>query len=72
MFESRNELPAASLQPGADRGRSRDQRFAIGMLLLGLSGLWMWARGRGMREMAFSVMGLSTLAFAAALALALL
>jgi hypothetical protein len=46
--------------------------FAIGMLLLGLSGLWMWARGRGMREMAFSVMGLSTLAFAAVLALALL
>lgn len=46
--------------------------FAIAMLLLGLSGLWMWARGRGMREMAFSVMGLSTLAFAAVLALALL
>lgn len=45
--------------------------FAIGMLLLGLSGIWMWARGRGLREMAFSVMGLSTLVFAAVMGLAL-
>lgn len=46
--------------------------FAIGMVLLGLSGLWMWARGRSPREMALSVMGLSTLAFAAVVGLALL
>ncbi|MFN7136025.1 MAG: PepSY-associated TM helix domain-containing protein [Thermomonas sp.] len=45
--------------------------FAIGMLLLGLSGIWMWARGRSLRGMLLSVMGLSTLAFAAALAFAL-
>ena len=45
--------------------------FAIGMLLLGLSGIWMWARGRSLREMAFSVMGLSTLVFVAVLGLAL-
>lgn len=45
--------------------------FAIGMLLLGLSGIWMWARGRSWREMAFSVMGLSTMVFAAVLGLAL-
>ena len=45
--------------------------FAIGMLLLGLSGIWMWARGRSAREMVFSVMGLSTLVFAAFMALAL-
>ena len=45
--------------------------FAIGMLLLGLSGIWMWARGRGLREMVFSVMGLSTLVFVAVLGLAL-
>ena len=45
--------------------------FAIGMLLLGLSGIWMWARGRSWREMALSVMGLSTMVFAAVLGLAL-
>lgn len=33
--------------------------FAIGMLLLGLSGMWMWARGRTPKEMVFSVLGLS-------------
>jgi hypothetical protein len=46
--------------------------FAIGMLLLGLSGIWMWARGRGPKEMLLSVMGLSTLAFLAVVGLALL
>ena len=45
--------------------------FAVGMLLLGVSGIWMWARGRGWREMAFSVMGLSTVVFVAVLGLAL-
>ncbi|MGY4516749.1 PepSY-associated TM helix domain-containing protein [Lysobacter sp. HA18] len=45
--------------------------FAIGMILLGVSGIWMWARGRTARQMAFSVMGLATLVFVAALALAL-
>lgn len=45
--------------------------FAIGMLLLGLSGIWMWARGRSAREMALSVMGLSTLVFVAVIGLAL-
>lgn len=35
--------------------------FAIGMLLLGLSGIWMWARGRNTRQMVASVMGLSVL-----------
>jgi len=34
--------------------------FAIGMLLLGLSGLWMWARGRTARQMAISIVGLGT------------
>lgn len=34
--------------------------FAIGMLLLGLSGIWMWARGRNARQMALSVLGFST------------
>jgi hypothetical protein len=45
--------------------------FAIGMVLLGLSGLWLWARGRSLRQMVFSVMGLSTLLFGAVLAIAL-
>jgi len=30
--------------------------FAIGMLLLGMSGLWMWARGRGVKEVFVSVL----------------
>ena len=46
--------------------------FAIGMLLLGISGIWMWARGRSPREMLLSVMGLSTLLFLAVVGLALL
>lgn len=46
--------------------------FAIGMLLLGLSGIWMWARGRSAKDMVFSVMGLSTLLFLAVVGLALL
>jgi hypothetical protein len=46
--------------------------FAIGMVLLGLTGMWMWARGRRPRDMLLSVMGLSTLLFLAILGLALL
>jgi len=46
--------------------------FAIGMILLGLSGIWMWARGRSAKQMVLSVMGLSTLLFLAVLGLALL
>ena len=33
--------------------------FAVAMLLLGVSGLWMWARGRSARQMVASVLGLS-------------
>jgi hypothetical protein len=46
--------------------------FAIGMLLLGLSGLWMWARGRSAREMIVSVLGVSSLVLLAVLGPALL
>jgi len=46
--------------------------FAIGMILLGLSGIWMWARGRSAKEMVLSVMGLSTLLFLAVVGFALL
>ena len=46
--------------------------FAIGMILLGLSGIWMWARGRSAKDMVLSVMGLSTLLFLAVVGLALL
>lgn len=35
--------------------------FAIAMLLLGLSGIWMWARGRTPRQLVMSVMGVSSL-----------
>lgn len=45
--------------------------FAIGMLLLGLSGIWMWARGRTARQLAISVMGLSVVVLIAVLGPAL-
>ena len=37
--------------------------FAIAMLLLGLSGIWMWARGRSLRQMVLSVFCASSAAF---------
>ena len=37
--------------------------FAISMVLLGLSGLWMWARARSYRQMVLSVFGASTVVF---------
>lgn len=46
--------------------------FAIGMLLLGMSGLWMWARGRSARQWALSVFGLGSAVTAAVLLPALL
>lgn len=36
--------------------------FAIGMILLGLSGLLLWARGRTLKQMVLSVAGVSALA----------
>lgn len=41
--------------------------FAIGMLLLGLSGLWMRGRGRTPKQMVASVFGLAVLVLAAVL-----
>ena len=37
--------------------------FAIAMVLLGLSGIWMWARGRSYRQMVLSVFCASSAAF---------
>jgi hypothetical protein len=45
--------------------------FAVGMVLLGLSGLWMWARGRTARQMVASVAGLSAAVLALVLVAAL-
>jgi uncharacterized protein len=45
--------------------------FAIAMLLLGLSGLWMWARGRSARKLVASVLGLSVMVTALVLGPAL-
>jgi hypothetical protein len=36
--------------------------FAIGMLLLGLSGIWMWARGRSAKDVVVSVLAVSVTA----------
>lgn len=38
--------------------------FAIGMLLLGLSGIWMWARGRTPKQLLLSVLAASALVWA--------
>lgn len=46
--------------------------FAIGMLLLGLSGIWMWARGRTPKQMIASVLGLSVMVLAVVMGPALL
>ena len=45
--------------------------FAVGMLLLGVSGIWMWARGRTPKDMLLSVFALSALVFAAVVGLAI-
>ena len=45
--------------------------FAIAMLLLGLSGIWMWARGRSPKQLALSVFGASLVVLAAVLGPAL-
>ena len=37
--------------------------FAIAMVLLGLSGIWLWARGRSYRQMLLSVFCASATAF---------
>lgn len=46
--------------------------FAFAMLLLGVSGLWMWARGRSARDMVASVLGVSIVVLALVLGPALL
>lgn len=45
--------------------------FAIAMLLLGLSGIWMWARGRTPKQLVVSVFAASLLVLAAVLGPAL-
>ena len=44
--------------------------YAIAMVLLGLSGLWMWARGRTPRQMLLSVFALAGAVAASGIALA--
>ncbi len=46
--------------------------YAIAMILLALTGLWMWARGRGAKEMVMSVFALAALATGSAFVLAFL
>jgi uncharacterized protein len=46
--------------------------FAIGMILLGLSGLWLWARGRTPKQMLLSVLTVSIVATAVVLVPSLL
>jgi len=45
--------------------------FALAMLLLGISGIWMWARGRTPRQKLLSVLALSSLLLALVLGTAL-
>ena len=44
--------------------------YAIAMVVLGISGIWMWVRGRTLRQMVLSVMGLGIAVLASVLALA--
>jgi hypothetical protein len=46
--------------------------FAIGMLLLGLSGIWMWARGRTAKDVVVSVLSVSVVVMLVVLVPALL
>ncbi|PNS09404.1 PepSY-associated TM helix domain-containing protein [Solilutibacter silvestris] len=46
--------------------------YAIAMILLALTGLWMWARGRGAKEMVLSVFALAAVASGSAIVLAFL
>lgn len=36
-----------------------EDSFALALIGLGISGLWMWARGRSVRRMAFSIVGVA-------------
>ena len=47
---------------GGDGWRLLGDSFAIGMILLGLSGLLLWARGRTPKQMLVSVFGASLFA----------
>jgi len=46
--------------------------FALAMVLLGISGITMWARGRSLKQMAFSVLGVASVVTAAVLGAAAL
>ena len=56
---------------GGDAWKLLADSFAIAMLFLGISGLWMWARGRSARQMVASVLGVSTTVLALVLGPAL-
>ena len=43
----------------------RADSFAIDMLLLGRTGIWMWSHGRNAKQMAASVLGLPALVLVA-------
>lgn len=64
-FKRTRHTPLAAflrLHKAADRTlgwRLLVDSFAIGMILLGLSGLWMWARNRSLKDMALSVFAVS-------------
>lgn len=56
-----------SVSGGAAWGLLADS-FALSMILLGLSGIWMWARGRTPRTLVFSAFGASLAALLLVLA----
>ncbi|MBS0199974.1 MAG: PepSY-associated TM helix domain-containing protein [Proteobacteria bacterium] len=57
---------------GGNWWRVLSDSYAIAMILLALTGLWMWARGRGAKEMVMSVFALAALATGSAFVLAFL
>ena len=60
MLAALNRLHKAS--SGGPGWRILGDSFAIGMVLLGLSGLWLWARGRTPKQMLLSVTTVSATA----------
>ena len=60
MLAALNRLHNAS--SGGPGWRILGDSFAIGMVLLGLSGLWLWARGRTPKQMLLSVTTVSATA----------
>ena len=67
-----SRLTSTPMNALSNRWRVLSDSYAIAMILLAITGLWMWARGRGAKEMVVSVFALAALATGSAFVLAFL